>query len=78
MKGLTFADNRCEHKSPFAEVALGFTSSFVPRCRLEKVYLIYAAEKNRGLTLRLHLLFTLGWLVATLKTVAQAFDAYGE
>jgi hypothetical protein len=42
------------------------------------VYLVYTAEKNRGLTLRLHFLFILGWLVAALKTVSQAFDAYAQ
>lgn len=46
--------------------------------RLEEVYLVYTAEKNRGLTLRLHFLFILGWLVAALKTVSQAFDAYAQ
>ena len=47
-------------------------------CRLEEVYLVYTAEKNRGLTLRLHFLFILAWLVAALKTVSQASDAYAQ
>lgn len=49
-----------------------------PALRLEEVYLVYTAEKNRGLALRLHLLLILAWVVATLKTVSQAADAYAQ
>jgi len=43
---------------------------------LEHVYLVYTAEKNRGLTLRLHLMLMAAWAVGSLKTVSQALYAY--
>lgn len=40
--------------------------------RLEEVYLVYTAEKNRGLTLRLHYMVAAAWAVGCVKTLAQA------
>lgn len=54
------------------------THTSLHKSRLEDVYLVYMAEKNRGLTLRLHFLFIMAWLVAALKTVSQASDAYAQ
>ena len=47
-----------------------------PLGRLEDVFLVYTAEKNRGLTLRLHYLLAAAWAVGALKTVSQAAYAY--
>ena len=44
--------------------------------RLEEVFLVYTAEKNRGLTLRLHYLLAAAWAVGALKTVSQAAHTY--
>ena len=49
-----------------------------PRCRLERVYLVYTAEKNRGLTLRLHFMLIAAWAVGALKTVSQGLYAFSE
>ena len=46
------------------------------RHRLEEVYLVYTAEKNRGLTLRLHTMLIAAWAAGALKTVGQAMQAY--
>ncbi len=48
------------------------------QCSLEPVYLVYTAEKNRGLTLRLHLMLMAAWAVGALKTVSQASYAYRQ
>ena len=45
-------------------------------CSLEPVYLVYTAEKNRGLTLRLHFMLIAAWAVGALKTVSQGLYAY--
>ena len=50
----------------------------LPLPRLEEVYLVYTAEKNRGLTLRLHYMLATAWAVGSLKTVAQAVFALRE
>lgn len=49
-----------------------------PACprRLEPVYMVYTAEKNRDLTLRLHVMLIAAWAVGALKTVSQALYAY--
>ena len=43
---------------------------------MEEVYLVYTAEKNRGLTLRLHTMLIAAWAAGALKTVGQAMQAY--
>ena len=40
------------------------------------MYLVYTAEKNRGLTLRLHFMLTAAWAVGALKTISQVLYAY--
>ena len=49
-----------------------------PPPSLEPVYLVYTAEKNRGLTLRLHFMLVAAWAVGALKTVSQALYAYKQ
>jgi pheromone shutdown protein TraB len=39
---------------------------------------VYAAEKNRGLTLRLHFMLTAAWAIGALKTVAQCSHALSQ
>lgn len=39
---------------------------------------MYTAEKNRGLTLRLHFMLIAAWAVGALKTVSQGLYAYKE
>lgn len=46
--------------------------------RLEDVYLVYTAEKNRGLTLRLHFMLVAAWAVGALKTLSQSVHAYQQ
>ena len=42
------------------------------------MYLVYTAEKNRGLTLRLHFMLIVAWAVGALKTVSQGLYAYKQ
>ena len=49
-----------------------------PLHSLEPVYLVYTAEKNRGLTLRLHFMLIAAWAVGALKTISQAMFAYKQ
>jgi hypothetical protein len=53
--------------------ALGLTFAAT---RLEEVYLVYTAEKNRGLTLRLHFMLVAAWAVGALKTLSQLMLAF--
>jgi hypothetical protein len=46
--------------------------------RLEPLFLVYTAEKNRGLNLRLHFLLVAAWAVGSLKTVSQIAHAYSD
>ena len=45
---------------------------------MEDVFLVYTAEKNRGLTLRLHFMLIAAWAVGALKTVSQAAYVYRQ
>ena len=50
----------------------------LPTLRLEEVYLVYTAEKNRGLTLRLHFMLVAAWAVGALKTLSQLMLAFQQ
>lgn len=38
-------------------------------CSLEPAFLVYSSERNRGVTIRLHSMMTLGWIVGAVKSI---------
>lgn len=67
--GVTAGEPRCVA----AALPTHMSRACTPLCvlRLEEVYLVYTAEKNRGLTLRLHFMLVAAWAVGALKTLSQ-------
>lgn len=65
----------CKPRLPTPPAALPTRPPFH---RLEEVYLVYTAEKNRGLTLRLHFMLVAAWAVGALKTLSQLMLAFQQ